>query len=405
MLDMGGMATPSSSKTRMDTGKNNKIRAVVLDFDLVTKSIDMQRTEIGSTTPKNSQYSSPLDSALSQQTFPNSNANTNASTSGGKSGMTPTRTEEAVQQFAKLLGVSLHDNHDGTGKTNRSHEKDDLSLLLLDGSQSSKNHGGDKKHDHASPPPPVPIPVSSAKSSSPQPSHAGPSLDVRTKYAQKLRQKVEGGLAGLELAKHKREEMTARGDAAGHLAARALVAATTGGSAAGSKWMANTGTGSLLSFLSMRSMKIALVPSPRIYSADEKSVIQREMEDLTRQLPNVHFHLLVEGISEQKEEEDERGSSGSARDGKSRIAKILLERVTQGVEMDPISTMVVSDQDDLLRVARDLGYFTCRVRRKNAPRGNVTTNFTVECIQDVKDAVNELVGISYNAVFSSSSVS
>jgi hypothetical protein len=213
-------------------------------------------------------------------------------------------------------------------------------------------------------------------------------LDIRAKYAKKLRQKVEGGLAGVQVAKHKKEEMLARGDAAGHFAARAL-AATNSVSSSGSKWMANTGTGSLLSFLSMRSMKIALLPSPKVHNENERMNCMGDMNDLVRQLPNVHFNLLVEAITEEMEANEVT------------IAKKLLERVTKGTEVDPLSTLVVSDRDGLLRAARDLGYFTCRVQRKNAPRGNVTTNFTVESIQGVQDAVNELVGISFNVVFSS----
>jgi hypothetical protein len=189
--------------------------------------------------------------------------------------------------------------------------------------------------------------------------------------------------------------MLSRGDAAGHFAARKLAVTNSfSASTSGSKWMATTGTGTLLSFLSMRSMKIALLPSPRIVSENEKDEYQRDMNDLTRQLPNVKFHLLVEGVTHAASDENEVS-----------IGKRLLENVTTEIEVDPISTLVVSDQDGILKAARDLGYFTCRVRRKNAPRGNVTTNFTVESVQNVQDAVNELVGISYNTVFSSATTS
>lgn len=362
MLDMGGMASGVQTSTRLDTGKNNKIRAVALDFDLITKSIEMQRSDT-------------LQHHQKLQKSPTTQQETILTRNNVKPKI------DAVEHFAKLLGVSLGSSHDEEGeKRKRSKEEDDLSLLLEGRKRKEDTNAQTENLDK-----------SSTVENVPQSTAISSSVDIRAKYAKQLRNKVEGGLAGVEVAKHKREEMLSRGDAAGHFAARALAAANSVSvSTSGSKWMATTGTGTLLSFLSMRSMKIALLPSPRIVSENEKDTYNRDMNDLTRQLPNVNFHLLVEGITDRNDGSEEVS-----------IAKRLLENVTSGINVDPISTLVVSDRDGLLKAARDLGYFTCRVRKKNAPRGNVTTNFTVESIQDVQDAVNELVGISYNAVFSS----
>ena len=76
-----------------------------------------------------------------------------------------------------------------------------------------------------------------------------------------------------------------------------------------------------------------------------------------------------------------------------------MKYVTSELDTNPISILVVSDRDDYLRSARDLGIYTCRVRKKNMPRGNVTTNYTVEDVKEVEDVVNELNGISFNTVF------
>lgn len=359
MLDMGGVAAASQTSTRLDTGKNNKIRAVALDFDLITKSIEMQRSDMLSRTEKQ-ENNLPTE----QETILTRN--------------TVKPKIDAVEHFAKLLGVSLENSHEGKqGKLSKEEEEDDLSLLMHGRRKENITHQGET---HGK----------SVEKNQPS-TAASSSVDIRAKYAKKLRQKVEGGLAGVEVAKHKREEMLSRGDAAGHFAARKLAATNSvSASTSGSKWMATTGTGTLLSFLSTRSMKIALLPSPRIVSENEKDEYQRDMNDLTRQLPNVKFHLLVEGVTHAASDENEVS-----------IAKRLLENVTSEIEVDPIFTLVVSDRDGILKAARDSGYFTCRVRRKNAPRGNATTNFTVESVQNVQDVVNELVGISYNTVFSS----
>jgi len=60
--------------------------------------------------------------------------------------------------------------------------------------------------------------------------------------------------------------------------------------------------------------------------------------------------------------------------------------------------LLVSDQDSYLKAAKDMGMVTCRIRPKNAKRGNVSTTYEVETILQVENVVNEMNGISYNAV-------
>jgi len=143
----------------------------------------------------------------------------------------------------------------------------------------------------------------------------------------------------------------------------------------------------------MRSMKIALIPMPRIMNNDEKLQMKDDMESLTRQLPTIKFDLLLDGEVESE--------SLSSLDNNN-IASLLLSKVRTKVDVDPMATLVVSDQDSYLRSARDMGCFTCRIRKKNAPRGNVTTNYNAEDMSGVQDVVNELNGISFNTVFSTS---
>ena len=223
-------------------------------------------------------------------------------------------------------------------------------------------------------------------------------LDIRSKYASKLKKTVEGGIAGIDLANSKKEDSIKKGDAAsGHFIARTIAASQTV-SKSGSKWMASTGTGTLCSFLTNRSMKIALIPSPGYMNSNNSTKGQNQfqgrgetkdaMEQMRKQLPNVNFSVL--GIYDDDVKEEHCNDE----------AEDIMKYISMKIETSPISTLVVSDRDDLLRSARDMGMFTCRVRRKNMPRGNVTANYTVEEIQEVQDVVNELNGLSFNTVFS-----
>ena len=202
--------------------------------------------------------------------------------------------------------------------------------------------------------------------------------DPRAKYADKLRKKLDGGLAGVENMKAQQEDALKRGDAAGHLAARKIASSQPVGT--GSKWLAATGTGNLLVYLTNRSMKIALLPIPQNADKESNDAAARRMDDLEQQLPQVRFDLLVK---------DGHLSPGD-----------ILGNIQDKTDVTSGSILVVSDRDDYLREAKERGYYTCRIRPKNAPRGNVTTNYTVSEIKEVEDVCNELNGISFNTVFS-----
>ena len=331
MMDMGGVPS-ATAKTKLDMGKNNKIRAVALDFDLITRSIESHRLQ-------------DLKNKTEKEKEEEAKAEANAQKVQASLGDVKPRTD-VVSSIADLLGIKM---------------------------------GGDDG-------PRVKIPVEIEKSEEQKALDMRERLtnDIRVKYAKKLRDRVDGGLAGVDVAKGKREEMLTKGDAGGHFAARSLAAANTV-STSGSKWLATTGTGNLLSFLSKRSMMITLLPSPRKMTLGEQETIRRDMESLTRQLPSIKFDLLLDGVTESREDR----------------AGLILGKITDELETEPLTTLVVSDQDAYLKSARDLGFYTCRVRRQNAPRGNITANYTSESVEEVQDVVNELVGLSFNTVFSS----
>jgi len=377
MMDLGGVAAADVSSGKLiDAGKNNKIQAVALDFDLLIRNLDAQRAR--------------ADQA-SSGSGGGSGAGASANNNGGtaiKAAMVAPNTG-MVENMAKLLNVDLGGMM-GRKKDDNDYD-DDLSKLgggAAAAAASSSAPAGFRPHEDE-----IGSSILLSELSKPSPSttsrptmkatttstKAPPVNDARAKYANKLRKKLDGGLAGVENAKAQQEDALKRGDAAGHWAARKIASSQPVGTA-GSKWLAATGTGNLLVYLTNRSMKIALLPVPHTADAESNDAAARRMDDLEAQLPQVRFDLLV-------------------KDGQLSPSDIL-GNIQQKADVPSGSILVVSDRDDYLREAKERGYYTCRIRPKNAPRGNVTTNYTVSGIQEVEDVCNELNGISFNTVFS-----
>ncbi len=198
--------------------------------------------------------------------------------------------------------------------------------------------------------------------------------DIRSKYASKLK----GGLSGVELAKYQVEDMSKSGDAAGHLAAREMAIKKT--AASPTKWMALTGTGRLLSYLTFRSIRIALLPNPKLKDPERQQTEFKYMKDFSTQLKEI----VVDAVVPFDQTHD--------------IEKMLREHVLDELDIHPNKVLLVSDKDEYLKAAKDLGMITCRLRPKNAKRGNVTAHYNTSDVSSVQEVVNEITGISFNAV-------
>lgn len=323
MLDLGGMPPASTSRSAlMDASKNCKVRCLAFDFDLLTRTV------------ADSQHAAQQSVSASKRVVEPATASTPAA---------PVLPDVSMlQQMANLLNVKLGES------VTAKRVDDDLSAL------------GEVKS----------TPVKKAISNP----VAGDN-DIRNKYAAKLQNR--GGIAGIELAKYQAVDSHLKGDAAGHLAARAMAVKAGSSSETSQKWMAHTGTGALLQYVTIRSMKIALLPIPGNGKAEQEG---NRMEEFTKQIPQVAFDVVL------KEGET--------------VAEILQNLLSQ-VSMDPLTCLVVSDRDDYLRTAKDAGMTTCRVRaHANAPRGNTTAHYTVTSMAEVQDVVNEINGISFKAVAS-----
>ena len=328
--------------------------AVALDFHLITRSIEARK------------LLADQENAANKMTLGHVNDKQSAAS-------TIQPNTSLVEKMANLLNVNL--GGDSNNKSKQP-EKDDLSAILGSSEETSYSDANNK----------------------PKPKVISSPIDIRNKYASKLRNKIDGGVAGLELANSEKENTMSRGDASMHMTARNLLSQegmmgqTTNTSS--SRWLATTGVGKLLSFLSARSMQIVLLPLPSTtshpQSDEDVKLTNEEMVSLTKQLPNVKFDLLIPDGRRRGEERTERANDNTAND--------VLQNVLSKLDyVPPIKFVVVSDRDDYLEAARDNGMFTCRIRPKNKRRGNITTNYNVDDVAGVQDVVNDINGISFNA--------
>jgi hypothetical protein len=235
-----------------------------------------------------------------------------------------------------------------------------------------------------------------------KPTGSNPLLDndVRSRYADKLKKVgIGGGIQAVDHAKSQVEDTLQRGDAAGHLVARQVAIdqdidnrlAGAGGSKKGSKWMAAAGVGRLLSYLTHRSISIALLPASPATSVgmddDEICPQEESMQDLAHQLKK---DVIVDIIVPRTKEDTEDSYMASKRSLQKNVLDVL------GIQ--PKKVLLVTNKDFYLKAGRDLGMLTCRLQPKNSRRGNITTHYTVPSAVEVRDVVDEINGISFNAV-------
>ena len=369
---MGGVA-PADCQTKINVGKNNKVQAVALDFNLITRSIEERKRQA-------------MEDKENASGTGGKKSHTHSASAGVVSASASSAVQpdtSMVQKMANLLNVQLGGGESSSNKSTKQAKEDGLLSAILGSanttSEPKKQNDNTKKGSNKAP----------------------PHMDVRSKYAKKLRNRIEGGVAGLELAQSEKDDTLKRGDASLHLAARNLISDGLGAelNPSSPKWLATTGVGKLLSFLSGRSLKIVLLPIPstQVRPQTDSNVKQttEEMERLTRQLSHINFDLLVS---------DGRNRKGVQLDNIDKCnqdaAQDVMKYVTTEIDdIEPIKFVVVSDRDDYLKAARDSGMFTIRVRPLNKRRGNVTTNYNVEDVGSVQDVINEINGISFNSVF------
>lgn len=102
------------------------------------------------------------------------------------------------------------------------------------------------------------------------------------------------------------------------------------------------------------------------------------MEDFKKQLNDIAFEYIFKD-----------GTIGTSE---------LVETSLQKLEIDANRVLLVSDRDDYLRSAKEAGMMACRIRPANTRRGNISAHYMVPSVPEVQDVVNEINGISFNAV-------
>jgi hypothetical protein len=342
MLDMGGAPSAANDRAPIRTvnaSKNSKLQAVAFDFEVLIK-----------TAPSNASSTAAA-------------AADNAFTSATKLETRPQVDTDRIHQVASLLNVDM--NSESSFRNPYKESTSSLASSLMGG---TSNHPSEKKPPPATPPP-----------STTQ--HRNPLEDVRAKYAKKLK----GGLAGIELAKSQVEETLSKGDAAGHLAARKIAMQQPPPPVqAATRWMANFGASKLLMNLTHRSIRIALLPSPgSVGNSQRQAEEQEHMHSLAKQLKDVVIDVTVPSLA------DKEGAA---------IMASLKQNVLQEFSLHPAAVLLVSDRDDYLRAAKELGMLTCRLQPKNARRGNITAHYTSPSVEEVQQVINEINGISFNTV-------
>lgn len=372
MLDMGG--APSSfndknSKTRISTNKNCRLQAICFDFEVLTKYVPKETEAVVATTA------------------------TTTSTTGSSNNSTIKLAQDVapdaamVQQVAELLNVDLGGAKPFAKPKNDGDDKDDLSLLEAMGGGNNTNKNNNNNKDETKE-----VEKKKIKDHNPF------ANDITSKYADKLRKRgVQGGLAEVELTKAQIHEaatggkINVKGDAPGHLAARKMAAALPVANNRQTQWLALTGTGALLQYLTQRSMRLVLLPRPSSNNSKgnkEGELLElnieegQRMEDFKQQLNTVVFDQLFKD-----------GRPG---------APSLVQACLAKLKLDANRVLLVSDRDDYLRAAKESGLLTCRIVPPNAPRGNVSAHYKVESLPQVQDVVNEVNGISFSAILKSS---
>jgi len=343
MLDMGGMPSAGSDRSAIrtaNTSKNSKVQAVAFDFKLLI----------------------------------------NADTDGLKNKDTVSgvdNDEQMVMKFSRKGTPVALANEESVITTNNNtgdNGKMQQSKLSLVSTQSQNDHN---------------------------PSHQ----DIRAKYAHKL--KKSGGLAALELAKSHVKDTLASGDASGHLATR-KIAIQQGHNTSNyqdmdgtnTKWLPSLEASTLLTYLTHRTIRIVLLPTIIKYSPEEEEKVNNKQQESTKimhefaaQLKNVIIDNIIPTLVG-----DDRNKNNDIDNDNNRIKNTFKNGILNKYDMDPSRVLLVSDREEYLRAARDMGMIICRLQKKNARRGNITPHYSVETVEEVQEVVNEINGISFNTI-------
>ena len=388
MMDLGGVPM---SKVKGDAFqgsllRNLKVRGVLLDFHLV--SIDKDQAAAAAAAAAAASSSSSSSSSKASPSSPPTSSASSAfmqalnplKTAAPPPSSAPSSVSSAVTDLAALLGVKLGST--ATFGSPLSANKDDLSLLGVERPSNKSaawslelgealqergvaTGGGETadtttlvKREGGS----IPLAAADAagKSAFKQSQSSLLKDDVRLKYGAALQKKGIGvsGLVDAVVGPAAGAKGSKVGDSSFHLGARAMAMrqdeqdASEGDSAG--RWMVANGMGTLMNFIGDRSMKVGLVSSDKRHMGKSTVV---EMDKYVYQLGHHSFHFVG------RELPPEKGKGGDDKNAETIKAAIdsMKGEGNHAIELGPQHVMVVSDRDDLLKAARNVGESCCCV--------------------------------------------
>jgi hypothetical protein len=192
---------------------------------------------------------------------------------------------------------------------------------------------------------------------------AGVPIDPKLKYADKLKMKLaknvsgkvnQFGPTGLEAALH--------------------------GSA--SRWLLAEGMGDVLDYIFNRSVRLAAIGAAVEYQP-------HTVQQLTTQLKSTKFAYIRPSINPNPY----LNSKVPVEDIQKHIVQTF-EEMEDKLQVKKTEVLVVSPEELVLAVAHQRGYYTCRFRQAGRMSGQVSTDFTANNAVEVKDAVDDLIGVA-----------
>ena len=214
--------------------------------------------------------------------------------------------------------------------------------------------------------------------------------DVRAKYMAKL--KAKKGISASQILGTSGQAGSATAsdqDSTFHLSLRdSIVSAENNADpnkySNSGRWLPVSGMGRLLQYTSSRSIKIGIMSGSPLLASYKAGDVQ----EYQKQLGKVDFDFVFE-----------EGVGNNGGDAGALVAESIKELdVEAGVGDDLSGVMVVSQETEILKAARDANSYTCYVIPLNGRRCGISTNYTIKTISELRDCVDDVNGVSFNNV-------
>ncbi len=192
---------------------------------------------------------------------------------------------------------------------------------------------------------------------------AGVPLDPKLKYADKLKMKMAKSVS------NKVNQFGPTG----------LEAALQG---TASRWLLADGMGDVLDYVFNRSVRIAAIGAAVDYQP-------HTIQQLQTQLKNTKFSYVRPSINP--------NPYLNGQVPKEEVTKHIIQsfdEMEEKLQVRKTEVLVVSGEESILSIAHQRGYYTCRFRQPGRMFGQVSTDFVANNAVEVKDAVDDLIGIA-----------